>query len=233
MSAQFSPDKEKEGKEVGQDKAGDKDKSRGRSISKMKALKSSSSAGDKVALHAEGDPQHQLALSGNARSSSAGVAGTQSLFADPEAEYRVALAASKVVCCGKHFAQILKNRELYIAGRRMLRANQLQVLIDRLPSSSLGYVTSGTLQAIAAHHLQGYHGIPKRSTDPSLVTACMHRCVLSLEEQRRTVLWVRRSEVSVENLLSVVPVRWYSPSKFVQHFVDLLEELDRERLVSA
>jgi hypothetical protein len=246
MSAQFSPpDKGKEKQMQREKEKKEKEREKGsRGRSKMDALKNSSSVGDKLALHA--DPQNQLALPGGARSSSRGQlalsgvvaegavgAGTLSLFTDPEVDYQVALAASKVVCCGKHYAQILKNREQFIAGRRLIRASQLQVLIDRLPSSRLGYVTSSTLEAIAAHHLRGYHGIPKRSEDPSLVTTCVHKCVLSLEEQRATVLWVRRREVAYENLLSVVPVRWYSPAKFVQHFVDLLEELDRERLVSA
>jgi hypothetical protein len=246
MSAQFSPpDKGKEKQMQREKEKKEKEREKGsRGRSKMDALKNSSSVGDKLALHA--DPQNQLAQPGGARSSSrgqlalsgvategAGGASTQSLFADPEVDYHVALAASKVVCCGKHYAQILKNREQFIAGRRLIRASQLQVLIDRLPSSRLGYVTSSTLEAIAAHHLRGYHGIPKRSEDPSLVTTCVHKCVLSLEEQRATVLWVRRREVAYENLLSVVPVRWYSPAKFVRHFVDLLEELDRERLVSA
>lgn len=133
-------------------------------------------------------------------------------------------------CCANHKQAVLDNREKYIARRRLTLSLELQVLLDRLRSSQSGYITSTTLLAIAQHHLQQYRGMPRRSADPTLAAACVEASRLDLAEQRSTVLWVQRQEVEEENLLSVVPVRWYSPNKFIAHFVDLLEALDRERM---
>lgn len=133
-------------------------------------------------------------------------------------------------CCSKHQLAVLTNREKHFARRRLTLALELQVQLNRLRSAHSGFVNSATLRVIAQHHLQQYRGMPRRSADPSLVTACVEASALDLHEQRATVQWVQRMEVDQENLLSVVPVCWYSPGKFIAHFVDLLEALDRERL---
>lgn len=134
-------------------------------------------------------------------------------------------------CCANHKQAVLANREKYFARRRLSVSLELKVQLERLRSSHSGYVTSATLRAIAEHHLKQYRGMPRRSADPALVSECVEASRLDLHEQRSTVLWVQSKEVEEENLLSVVPVRWYSPNKFIAHFVELLEELDRERLV--
>ena len=134
-------------------------------------------------------------------------------------------------CCAKHAETALQNREEYVALRRIHHMLELRVQLARLPSAQSGFVTSSTLQAVAAHHLKAYHGMPQRSADPSLVAQCVLASRLDLSDQRRTVLWVQREEAREENLLSVLPVTWHSPQRFIDAFVDLLEGLDRERLV--
>lgn len=138
---------------------------------------------------------------------------------------------SSCFCCAKHAQVAMQNRQEYVAQRRIYHTMELRVQLARLPSAQSGFVTSSTLQAVTAHHLKAYHGMPQRSADPDLVSQCVHASRLDLPEQRKTVLWVQREEASEENLVSVLPVAWYSPQRFIDAFVDLLESLDIERLV--
>jgi hypothetical protein len=133
-------------------------------------------------------------------------------------------------CCKKHTRAVLDNREVYLARRKVERALELTVLLDRLPSAQHGYVTSHSLRAIAARYLASYRGMPARSADPALVGQSVEACRLDLPAQRAIVLCVQPKEVMQENLASVLPVVWYCPRVFVRRFADLLEELDRERL---
>jgi hypothetical protein len=133
-------------------------------------------------------------------------------------------------CCKKHTRAVLDNREVYLARRKVERALELTVLLDRLPSAQHGYVTSHSLRAIAARYLASYRGMPPRSADPALVVQSVEACRLDLPAQRAIVLCVQPKEVMHENLASVLPVVWYCPRVFVRRFVDLLEDLDRERL---
>ena len=133
-------------------------------------------------------------------------------------------------CCFKHTQEVLSRRESYYAQRRTLRTLELSVLLNRLPSALSGYVTSHSLRAIATHYLQGFRGLPLRSADPALVISSVEACRLDLHEQRRRVLCVQSEEAACENLVSVLPVVWYCPRTFVDKFVNLLDELDRERI---
>jgi hypothetical protein len=133
-------------------------------------------------------------------------------------------------CCAKHAAAVLSNREAYIAQRKVQRALELRVLLDRIPTAICGYVTSHSLRAVAEMYLKSYHSLPPRADDPTLIMQSVEYCRLGLEEQRARVLCVRPREVRDENLNSVLPVVWYCPTRFIEGFVDLLEQLDRERI---
>mmetsp|Transcript_93759 Transcript_93759/g.183831 ORF Transcript_93759/g.183831 Transcript_93759/m.183831 type:complete len:584 (-) Transcript_93759:105-1856(-) len=133
-------------------------------------------------------------------------------------------------CCSKHAQAVLNNREAYYARRKVQHSLELQVMLERIPSASSGYVTSHSLSAIAQLFLSEYGGMPARSSDPSLVQESVERCRLDLFEQRSKVRCVQPRELSFEHLVSVLPVKWYCPIRFTEGFVELLEKLDRERL---
>ena len=118
-----------------------------------------------------------------------------------------------------------------MAARRVQNAIELRVQLGRLRSAQSGFVTSATLQAVAARYLKAYHGMPRRSADPSLVAQCVDASRLDLCAQRSAVTWVQSEEALQENLVSILPVVWHSPRLFIDAFVDLLEALDRERLL--
>jgi len=157
--------------------------------------------------------------------------GTIAPYCATEGMHDPMASLTSCFCCAKHAEVALKNREEYVAQRRIHHMLELRVQLARLPSAQSGFVTSSTLHAVAAHHLKAYHGMPQRSADPALVAQCVLASRLDLPDQRRTVLWVQREEAREENLLSVLPVTWHSPQRFIDAFVDLLESLDRERLV--
>jgi len=133
-------------------------------------------------------------------------------------------------CCTKHSQSVQKNRGEYVARRRMQHVVELRVALARLPSARSGFVARATLATIAAQYLRSYHGMPQRSADPALVAQCLDASRLTLNEQREAVLWVQGREAREENFLSVVPVTWHSALRFSHALVDLLEELDSERL---
>lgn len=133
-------------------------------------------------------------------------------------------------CCSKHFQSVQKNREEYVARRRLQHMVELRVALARLPSARSGFVARTTLATTATQYLRSYHGMPQRSADPALVAQCLDASRLTLGEQREAVLWVQGKEVRDENFLSVVPVTWHSAHRFTRALVDLLEELDSERL---
>jgi hypothetical protein len=171
----------------------------------------------------------------NARVSNGAVSDTEIAASGREREKDRVISAAMCPmlcsCCPKHTAAVLSNREAYFQLRRATRAAELAVTLERLPCCQNGFVPTDTLLLVARRYLQAYHGMPPRSADPDLPLQCVRASNLGLEEQRAVLLWVRHREAARENLQGVVPVQWYSPAKFAAHLVDLLEQLDRERLL--
>jgi hypothetical protein len=122
------------------------------------------------------------------------------------------------------------SKEMYIQKRKLLKSTELFVMLSRIPSFQHGFVDSHSLLAIANHFLMQYHGIPNRSKDPQLALSCVQESFLDLNKQRKIVNLVQHEELAKENLLAVFPGKWFCPKLFSTNMIDLIEDLDRERL---
>lgn len=147
------------------------------------------------------------------------------------------------LCCFKHTAAITSSRESYIAYRKILNTFELQILLKRLQSTKSGYIKSKTLESLALQRLKQQHHTSSSSADDTInhITydliinssiAVVEHSLLDLTEQRRMIKYVQFKEFYVENLFSVLPVKWYNAKKFIDNLVNILEQLDREMLIS-
>lgn len=134
---------------------------------------------------------------------------------------------NEITCCQKHNSTVSKNREQYVAQRRLINTLEIQVALKGLSSYGKGYVKSSTLEAIVREYLKAFRNAPLRNYDPSeLVDRCVRSSALELFEQQRVIRCVQRHELTIENLVTVLPVEWYNPHKFVLKLVALLDELE-------
>lgn len=136
------------------------------------------------------------------------------------------------ICCSKHYNAVKLSQEQYIATRRLINTIEIKVLLGRLNSTNRGYVKSSTLIEIASNRLLKYNSIPSCSAEPLLPSLIAAASSLTRAQQHNAVLFVQQKEVVQENLLRLLPVKWNGPQQFTLCLVNLLEELDRARLVS-
>ena len=146
----------------------------------------------------------------------------------PTLERRAPAAAC--LCCAAHADMLLHGREHYLAWQRVVNALELRVWLERISSFSRGFVRSQTLLALVERKMRGYFRLPARTADASTHSLAVRSGLLSLAEQRELILWIQRKEAATENFASVLPATLYNPQKFIAHFVDLLEQFDRERI---
>lgn len=145
--------------------------------------------------------------------------------------YPLEITNNEITCCKKHNSTVLTNREQYVAQRRLINTLEIQVSLKGLSSYGKGYVKSSTLEAIVRECLKAFRNAPLRNYDPSeLVNRCVRSSALELFEQQRVIRCVQRHELTIENLVTVLPVVWYNPHKFVLKLVALLDELEAERV---
>ena len=138
---------------------------------------------------------------------------------------------NEITCCRKHRSAITSNREEYVAQRRLTHSLELLVALKGLNSYEKGYVRSSTLEMIVKVYLKAFHNAPLRSFDPQqLINSCVRSSALDLVEQQRIIRCVQRDELEVENIVSVLPVIWYNPHKFITALVELLNKLETERV---
>lgn len=145
--------------------------------------------------------------------------------------YPSEITYNEITCCQKHNSTVSMNREHYVAQRRLINSLEIQVALKGLSSYGKGYVKSSTLEAIVRECLRAFRNAPLRNYDPSeLVSRCVRSSALELFEQQRVIRCVQRHELTIENLVTVLPVVWYNPHKFVLKLVALLDELETERV---
>jgi len=138
---------------------------------------------------------------------------------------------NEITCCQKHNSTISTNREQYVAQRRLINSIEIKVALKGLCSYGKGYVKSSTLEAIVRDYLRPFRYAPLYNYDPQeLVNRCVRSSALELAEQQRVIRCVQRQELTIENLVTVLPVAWYNPHKFMLNLVALLDHLEAERV---
>lgn len=133
-------------------------------------------------------------------------------------------------CCPKHREVISTRRERLIERRRLTNGLELLVQLERLPTFAKGHVRTSTLITLMKRKLLEYFSNPPRAADATLPEQCVLAAQLSVREQKRVLYWRQRQELTRENFGGVLPVQFFHPLKFIDAFVDALEQLDRQRL---
>lgn len=130
-------------------------------------------------------------------------------------------------CCDKHSEAVRKEREAFIAQRKVQHLIEFEVLLNQLESHRNGFVRSSTLMLIARERLAKYKYVVEEADLHALI---YDRCAMDLKDLQTSLSWIARDEMKREHLATLIPVTRFSGKKFVVEFSDMLERLDRQHL---
>ncbi len=128
-------------------------------------------------------------------------------------------------CCKKHSQAVTKERERFILKRKTQNRIKVELILSQLDSYANGFIRSSTLLEIAHNKLKEFNYTVPEEMLQDLV---FNDCEMDLATQRRTIGYIDSNEIILQHSATVLPVKRYSASLFVNVFCDLLEELDRE-----